>query len=111
MDAMVSARVPIEIKQRGDKRLKEIGSTATELVNAAYHYVIEHGELPAAHPDVRVHRGEHDQPQVKTLAGDAAQAFTAQWQMRSVLEVRGYDGTNFKQLLDEAKDDYFARFA
>jgi len=106
MDAMISARVPVEIKKRGDKALKEIGSTATELVNAAYRYVIEHGELPGAKPDIR-----HDQLQTKTLSGDAAQAFKDRWRARSVLEARGYDGTNFKELLDEAKEEYFARFA
>lgn len=34
MDAMVSARVPAETKKQGDNVLKEIGSSATELVNA-----------------------------------------------------------------------------
>ena len=46
MDAMVSARVPVEVKKQGDRKLKEIGSSATELVNAAYSYLIETGELP-----------------------------------------------------------------
>lgn len=45
-DAMVTARVPREIKRQGDSVLKGIGSNPTELVNAAYAYVIDCGELP-----------------------------------------------------------------
>ena len=42
MDAMVTARVPVEIKAL----LKENGSSPTELVNSAYEYYLEHRELP-----------------------------------------------------------------
>lgn len=47
-DAMVTARVPREIKRRGDAKLKEIGATATQLINASYEYVIANGKLPGA---------------------------------------------------------------
>ena len=106
MNAMVSARVPVEIKRQGDCKLKELGSSATELVNAAYLYVIKHGALPGVQMPV-----VQDKPQVKTLSGDAAKAFKAQWDKRSVLEAKEYDGHNFKDLLDEARGDYYARFA
>ena len=106
MDAMVSARVPVEIKKRGDSKLKELGSSVTELVNAAYRYVIEHGELPGA-----VVSEQAVEPQVKTLSGDAARAFREQWRPREVLEMPAYDGSNFKELLNETKDEYYARFA
>lgn len=46
-DSIVTARVPVEIKEQGNAVLKKIGATPTELVNAAYQYVLEHGELPA----------------------------------------------------------------
>ena len=42
MDAMVTARVPVEMTAL----LKENGSSPTELVNSAYEYYLEHRELP-----------------------------------------------------------------
>ena len=46
MDAMVTARVPVEIKEQVTALLKENGSSPTELVNSAYEYYLEHRELP-----------------------------------------------------------------
>ena len=106
MDAMVSARVPVEIKKRGDSKLKELGANATELVNAAYRYVIDNGELPGAKA-----KESPDQPQTKTLSGKEAEAFKATWDARAVLEARDYDGMNFKELLNAAREDRYARFA
>ena len=45
-EAVTSARLPREIKQQGDAILRSIGSSPTELVNAAYRYVIATHELP-----------------------------------------------------------------
>lgn len=106
MDAMVSARVPVEIKKRGDQKLNEIGSTVTELVNSAYAYLLEHGELPKGKP-----AKAPDSPQVKTLTGEEARTFKEQWDKRAVLDAGSYDGKNFKELLDQARGDYYARFA
>lgn len=106
MDAMVSARVPVEIKKRGDSKLKEIGSSATELVNSAYEYVIEWGRLPGSEPTKKPVT-----PQVKVLSGDDARIFEHTWSKRGVLEAKGYDGSNFKDALNQARDDYYARFA
>ncbi len=46
MDAMVTARVPVEVKERVGAMLREMGSSPTELVNAAYDYVLRCGKLP-----------------------------------------------------------------
>ena len=43
---MVTARVPIEIKEQVNALLKENGSTPTELVNSAYEYYLEYQQLP-----------------------------------------------------------------
>jgi antitoxin component of RelBE/YafQ-DinJ toxin-antitoxin module len=53
MDAMVSARVPVEVKKQADKKLREIGCTATDLINAAYRYVLEENALPASAASVK----------------------------------------------------------
>ncbi|RNL19602.1 hypothetical protein DMP07_06395 [Slackia faecicanis] len=49
MDAVVTARVPVEVKEHGARVLRSIGATPTQLVNAAYSYVLETGALPCAH--------------------------------------------------------------
>lgn len=50
MDAMVTARVPVEVKRQGDEVLRGMGASVTKLVNAAYRYVIETGRLPEVEP-------------------------------------------------------------
>lgn len=50
MHAMVTARVPTEIRDQVNARLRAIGSSPTELVNAAYDYVLRTGELPDPQP-------------------------------------------------------------
>ena len=40
MHAMVTARVPLEIRDQVNAKLRSIGSSPTELVNAAYDYVL-----------------------------------------------------------------------
>ena len=106
MDAMVTARVPVEIKKRGDSKLKEIGSSATELVNSAYEYVLQTGKLPRAKATDEVPGS-----QVKTLSGEAVEEFRRQWAARSAFEPSSYDGANFKELLDQARGDRHARLA
>ena len=46
MHAMVTARVPVEIRDQVNAQLRDIGSSPIELVNAAYDYVLKTGELP-----------------------------------------------------------------
>lgn len=50
-DAMVTARVPRGVKERGDAILREIGASPTKLVNAAYDYVLENKSLPVLSAD------------------------------------------------------------
>ena len=46
MDPMVSARVPEDLRTRVNLRLKDIGSTPTELINKAYEFLDTTGGLP-----------------------------------------------------------------
>lgn len=58
MDAMVTARVPVEVRNQGNAILKRIGSSPTKLVNAAYDYVLKHGSLPDQEPPAPTAEGE-----------------------------------------------------
>ena len=53
MDAMVSARVPAEVRDQVNDRLRDIGSTPTELINRAYRAFLETGALPGSSADAR----------------------------------------------------------
>ena len=46
MDPMVSARVPAELRDQANERLKAMGATPTELINRAYREFVSTGELP-----------------------------------------------------------------
>jgi antitoxin component of RelBE/YafQ-DinJ toxin-antitoxin module len=48
MDAIVTARIPVEVKEQGNAILKEIGSSPTKLINAAYSYLLATHQLPSA---------------------------------------------------------------
>ncbi len=52
MDPMVSARVPIGLRDQVNKRLREIGSTPTELINRAYEFFITTGSLPGKKTEI-----------------------------------------------------------
>lgn len=46
VDSVVTARVPVEIKKQATEVLASIGATQTQLINAAYEYVLEYKALP-----------------------------------------------------------------
>lgn len=47
MSTMVSARIPSDVYARGVKKLKQIDANVTDLVRAAFDYVISTERLPA----------------------------------------------------------------
>ncbi len=59
MDAVVTARVPVEIKEQGNALLKSIGSTPTQLVNAAYEFLLSEKELPRVEDNLVKEKGTH----------------------------------------------------
>jgi antitoxin component of RelBE/YafQ-DinJ toxin-antitoxin module len=48
MDAMVSARIPRELRDQANDILSGLGSSPTQLINAAYRYLLHAGTLPDA---------------------------------------------------------------
>ena len=45
-DSMVTARMPQAKKDAGNRVLEHIGSNASQFINAAFDYLIQHGESP-----------------------------------------------------------------
>ena len=48
MDTIVTARIPVEIKAQAAEILRQIDANPTQLINAAYEYVLSTGTLPCA---------------------------------------------------------------
>ena len=48
MDSIVTARIPVEVKNQVSEVLESLGSNTTQLINAAFEYVLVTGKLPDA---------------------------------------------------------------
>jgi antitoxin component of RelBE/YafQ-DinJ toxin-antitoxin module len=46
MDAIVTARVPVGVKEEANAILKQIGATTTDLVRAAFDFLLQERKLP-----------------------------------------------------------------
>ena len=49
MDSIVTARIPVEVKNQVSEILESLGSNTTQLINAAFEYVLVTGRVPDAH--------------------------------------------------------------
>ncbi len=102
MDAVVTARVPVEVKEQGARVLRSIGATPTQLVNAAYSYVLETGTLPCAHAHGEARSVDGRSVKTPTPAQrDALQAALASM-TREVPESFWLD-CSYKELLEEGR--------
>ena len=98
MDATVSARVPVAVKAEGNALLSELGATPSQLINAAY----------------REPRGtlERQQGQHRQLsAGQQARIARSLRAMYVGDSSPAAEAPSFKQQLNQARDDRYARFA
>lgn len=106
-DSIVTARVPTAIKEQGNAVLKKIGSTPTELVNSAYEYVLEREELPKSTPSLAELSGQR-----RTLSKEQADKLRTMLKAATLKPPVGLrEGKTFKELLNEARDERYARFA
>ena len=104
MDAIVTARVPVAVKEQVTSLLREMGSTPSQLVNAAYEYVLAERKLPRA--GARLGEGavaprQLTQEQIHRIA--------------SALEAMHVgpagDDRSFDEQFQEARDERYAAFA
>ena len=78
MDSIVTARIPVEVKNQVSEVLESLGSNTTKLINAAFEYVLVTGKLPDAYegatPELSAKRSsrqlsEKDKEQLSALFG------------------------------------------
>ena len=50
MSKMISARIPDALYSQASIQLASLGASTSDLVNAAFEYVLEEHALPTAHP-------------------------------------------------------------
>ncbi|RDB69094.1 hypothetical protein [Eggerthella sinensis] len=104
-DTIVTARVPVEIKEQGDAVLRRIGSTPTELINAAYRYVIENGELPKTDSpldEVAVRR--------RTLTSEQKANIKARIDRMTLKAPASWSGKTFDELREEAMREKYPEY-
>ncbi len=105
MDSIVTARVPSGIKEQGRVALEKIGSTPTELINAAYEYVLAKGELPSVKKEPLA-----DPSKKRVLSADQKRMLQERMQCGTFPVPASYwkDKTD-KQRLTEALEQKYAR--
>ena len=104
MDAIVSARVPVAVKERGNAALKELGATPSQLINAAYEFVLAERQLPQAHKPLRAAE-QHDRTLTPQQVEKIRSSLTAMYVGSASTELP------FKEQLAEARDERYAHFA
>lgn len=96
----------MEIKEQGNKVLRRIGSTPTELVNAAYQYVLEREELPQVAPSLEDLRNKR-----RVLTPEQKEMLRKRMKETTLKAPAEWEAKSFKELLDEAREERYARFA
>ena len=105
-DAIVTARVPAEIKKQGNAVLREIGSTPTDLVNAAYRYVLKERELPKEASPLAGLAGQH-----RILSLEQKERVPNRVRRTTLTAPADWGSKSFKELLAEARDERYARLS
>lgn len=104
MDAIVSARVPVALKEQGNGILRDIGATPTQLINAAYQFVLSEHELPKPHDPLEGMRG------AKRELTDEQKEKVRQ-SLKAMYVGPAAADEPFSHQLNAARDERYARFA
>lgn len=103
MDVVVTARIPVEVKEQAGAILHELNSTPTQLINAAYQYLLQEKALPR--PRAAATRPRHLTPQ-------QVSALRESWGKMAVGGPASEEAWgDFKQQLAEARDERYATSA
>lgn len=102
MDPMVSARVPVELRDQVNAGLRDAGSSPTELINRAYEFFLETKTLPECRPSMKSGRRRLDDNSLNGLLESISQ--TSRPVPDSFFEDTDYD----RLLEDELRGSYEA---
>ena len=105
-DVVVTARVPRGIKMQGDAILRDLAATPTDLVNAAYAYVLEHHELPRTTPTLAELAGKR-----RTLSPEQKERLRTFLRRPPLAEPIDWGTKSYKELKAEALEEKYARLA
>ena len=102
MNPVVTARVPEGIRARGVDVLREIGSSTSELVNAAFEYVIKERRLPKPH--IR----QNGETQSRSISQEQLAQVAAFMDSVRISVPKQWEDTPFEDLLDNAMEERYA---
>lgn len=105
VDAIVTARVPTEIKEQGNAILKRIGSSPTELINAAYRYVLDYEELPTVAPPLEEMADRH-----RNLSPEKKAQIKAFIDRTTLKAPSSWNGKSFDELREEAMRERYPEY-
>jgi len=94
MDAIASGRVPVELKKQGAVKLEMLGCTVTDLINAAYEYLVATGELPSVL--------QTSETGSRGLPPEKIESFKTHLAASSVVAPDSWTNMSFEDLRDEA---------
>ena len=102
MNPVVTARVPEGVRARGIDVLREIGSSTSELVNAAFDYVIKERELPRPKPTQGNEAGK------RTIGKEQREELLSFMDSVKVPIPERWNDAPFEELLDQALGQRYA---
>lgn len=100
MNATATARVPAEIKLQGDAILKSLGSSTTELINAAYMYVLKEHKLP-----------EVSARNTRIITEEMIAEIENDLELISIQPTSEFAGLSYEELRDLTYEERYARFS
>lgn len=100
MNATATARVPAEIKLQGDAILKSLGSSTTELINAAYMYVLKEHKLP-----------EVNARNMRIITEEMIAEIENDLELISIQPTSEFAGLSYEELRDLTYEERYARFS
>lgn len=103
MNPVVTARVPEGVRARGVDVLREIGSSTSELVNAAFDYVIKERRLPTPEAPAK------GAPDRRSISGRQMEQLASFMDNVRVDIPASWADAPFEDLLDQAMEERYAR--
>ena len=102
MSTVVTARVPEGVRARGVDILHEIGSSTSELINAAFEYVIKERKLPKPQSQ------PHGEPLPRTIGREQLAQATSFMESVRVAVPDTWENAPFEDLLDSTMEERYA---